>query len=244
MNLIQLIASSNFLTFNICIAKEVGNDAAILLAELSSSQIYFERQGMLTDGWFFETVEQIEERTNLSKYQQSKAVKRLEEVGILKTRMMGIPAKRFFLVDGDKILALVDRKKSKNLTTGGQKTLPQEVKKLDRNNKRITIQETNKDINSIVVNSSLSEPVKDKVIDFLTYRQEMKKPFKSEVGVRSLVKQIEKQEQMHGSVAVIDCIDMSMQSGWQGIFWDKIKDKKKSSSDMAEIARLMDEGVI
>lgn len=224
MNVLQLIASSSFLTVNMAIAKQVGNDAAILLAELASSQVYFENNGMLTDGMFFETVELIEDRTNLTKYQQAKAVKVLEESGILKTKLKGIPAKRYFYVDGEKILGLVDHKKSKNLTTGGQKTLPQEVKKLDRNNKRISIKENNKRINNTVVNdSALSDPVKDKVMDFLAYREEIKKPYKSERSIKSFVNQVEKQEQLHGSIAVIECIDKSMSNGWQGVFWDKIQ---------------------
>lgn len=224
MNVLQLIASSSFLTVNMAIAKRVGNDAAILLAELASSQVYFENNGMLTDGMFFETVELIEDRTNLTKYQQAKAVKVLEESGILKTKLKGIPAKRYFFVDGEKILGLVDHKKSKNLTTGGQKTSPQEVKKLDRNNKRISIKENNKRINNTVVNdSALSDPVKDKVMDFLAYREEIKKPYKSERSIKSFVNQVEKQEQLHGSIAVIECIDKSMSNGWQGVFWDKIQ---------------------
>lgn len=228
MNVLQLIASSSFLTVNMAIAKQVGNDAAILLAELASSQVYFENNGMLTDGMFFETVELIEDRTNLTKYQQSKAVKVLEEAGVLKTKLKGIPAKRYFFVDGEKIVELVDRKKSKNLTTGGQKTSPQEVKKLDRNNKRISIKENNKRINNTVVNdSSLSEPVKDKVMDFLAYREEIKKPYKSERSIQSFVNQVEKQEQLHGSIAVIECIDKSISNGWQGVFWDKIETPAK-----------------
>ena len=224
MNVLQLIASSSFLTVNMAIAKRVGNDAAILLAELASSQVYFESNGMLTDGMFFETVELIEDRTNLTKYQQAKAVKVLEESGILKTKLKGIPAKRYFYVDGEKILGLVDHKKSKNLTTGGQKTLPQEVKKLDRNNKRISIKENNKRINNTVVNdSALSDPVKDKVMDFLAYREEIKKPYKSERSIKSFVNQVKKQEQLYGSIAVIECIDKSMSNGWQGVFWDKIQ---------------------
>ncbi len=224
MNVLQLIASSSFLTVNMAIAKQVGNDAAILLAELASSQVYFENNGMLTDGMFFETVELIEDRTNLTKYQQAKAVKVLEESGILQTKLKGIPAKRYFFVNGEKILGLVDHKKSKNLTTGGQKTSPQEVKKLDRNNKRISIKENNKRINNTVVNdSALSDPVKDKVMDFLAYREEIKKPYKSERSIKSFVNQVEKQEQLHGSIAVIECIDKSMSNGWQGVFWDKIQ---------------------
>lgn len=230
MNVLQLIASSSFLTVNMAIAKQVGNDAAILLAELASSQVYFENNGMLTDGMFFETVELIEDRTNLTKYQQAKAVKVLEESGILRTKLKGIPAKRYFFVDGEKIVELVGRKKSKNLTTGGQKTSPQEVKKLDRNNKRYNKnRETIIDKNNIVSESSLSEPAKEKVIDFLEYREEIKKPYKSERSIKSFVNQVERQEQLHGSIAVIECIDMSMSNGWQGVFWDKIENSKPTN---------------
>jgi len=230
MNVLQLIASSSFLTVNMAIAKQVGNDAAILLAELASSQVYFENNGMLTDGMFFETVELIEDRTNLTKYQQAKAVKVLEESGILRTKLKGIPAKRYFFVDGEKIVELVDHKKSKNLTAGGQKTSPQEVKKLDRNNKRYNKnREIIIDKNNIVSESSLSEPVKEKVLDFLEYREEIKKPYKSERSIQSFVKQVENQEQIHGSIAVIECIDKSIQSGWQGVFWDKIENSRPTS---------------
>ena len=228
--MLQLIASSSFLTVNMAIAKRVGNDAAILLAELASSQVYFESNGMLTDGMFFETVELIEDRTNLTKYQQAKAVKVLEETGILKTKLKGIPAKRYFFVDGEKIVDLVDYKKSKNLTTGGQKTSPQEVKKLDRNNKRYNKnRETIIDKNNIVSESSLSEPAKEKVVDFLAYREEIKKPYKSERSIKSFVNQVEKQEQIHGSIAVIECIDKSIRNGWQGVFWDKIENSRPTS---------------
>lgn len=96
-----------------------------------------------------------------------------------------------------------------------------------------------------VQESNLSEPVKEKVLDFLSYRQEIKKPYKSERSIKSLITQIEKQEQAIGSMAVISVIDTSMQNGWQGLFWDKAPKKQNhSSADMAEIARLMDEGVI
>ena len=239
MNVLQLIASSSFLTVNMAIAKQVGNDAAILLAELASSQVYFESNGMLTDGMFFETVELIEDRTNLTKYQQSKAVKVLEESGVLKTKLKGIPAKRYFFVDGEKIADIVDHKKSKNLTTGGQKTLPQEVKKLDRNNKREKEKNNYKrDIPPLPPNEySISEPVWDKVTVFFEYRKQIKKPYKSETSIKSFLKEVEKQEQLHGATAVIDCIDKSIQSGWQGVFWDKIK---KSQSNLEEQFEMID----
>jgi radical SAM superfamily enzyme len=84
----------------------------------------------------------------------------------------------------------------------------------------------------------------EKILDFLEYRKEIKKPYKSERGIKSLVSQIEKQEQAIGSIAVIRVIDTSMQNGWQGLFWDKVQKPKNTAADMAEIARMMDEGVL
>ena len=81
-----------------------------------------------------------------------------------------------------------------------------------------------------VQESNLSEPVKEKVLDFLSYRQEIKKPYKSERSIKSLITQIEKQEQAIGSMAVISVIDTSMQNGWQGLFWDKAPKPEVSKS--------------
>lgn len=137
MSILKLLASDGFLSVNKHVARKVGLDAAVLLAELASSYNYFESVEMLTEeGMFFETVEKIEENTTLSKYQQSKAIKILEAEGIIYTKRIGIPAKRYFGINEEKILGLVDNKKSKNCTTVGQKTEQQEVKKLHSNNNR------------------------------------------------------------------------------------------------------------
>lgn len=232
MNVLRLVASSGFLTVNLTIARELGLDAAVVLGELASTQVYWEEREGLEDGMFFETVEQIEAKTTLSKYQQSKAIKQLEDIGVLKTKKIGIPAKRYFYVDGEKLAIVLDHKKSKNLTTGGQKTLPQVVKKLDCNNKREKKNRTIRtDNNTLVNDSALSDPVKEKVLDFLAYREEIKKPYKSERSIQSFIRQVEKQEQTHGSIAVIQCIDKSISSQWQGVFWDKIETSNLDAID-------------
>ena len=92
----------------------------------------------------------------------------------------------------------------------------------------------------IIEQSNLSEPVREKVRDFLAYRQEIKKPYKSERSIKSLITQIEKQEQAIGSTAVIAVIDTSMQNGWQGLFWDKAPKQREMST--AEAARYIDSG--
>lgn len=230
MSILKFLASDGFLTVNKHIAKAVGLDAAVLLAELASSYNYFETAGQLTDGMFYETVERIEENTTLSKYQQAKAVKVLEGAGILTTKKIGIPAKRYFSINEDAVLALVDHKKSKNSTTVSEKTKPQEVKKLNVNN-NIDKEEKKKENNNnkglpvaaLLAETTISLPVREKVLEFIEYRKEIKKPLKSERSIRSLLKQVETQEQAHGAFAVIDVIDLTIQNGWQGLFFDKIQ---------------------
>lgn len=135
MSVLKFLAADGFLTVNKHLAKIVGLDAAVLMAELASTYNYYESTDQLTDdGMFFETVERIEENTTLTKYQQAKAIKTLVDAGVLETSKMGIPAKRYFKIDEDALLALVDHKKSKNFTTECQKTEPLDGEKLDRNN--------------------------------------------------------------------------------------------------------------
>ena len=135
MSVLKFLAADGFLTVNKHLAKIVGLDAAVLMAELASTYNYYESTDQLTDdGMFFETVERIEENTTLTKYQQAKAIKTLVDAGVLETCKMGIPAKRYFKIDENALLALVDHKKSKNFTTDGQKTEPLDGEKLDRNN--------------------------------------------------------------------------------------------------------------
>ena len=144
MSVLKLLASDSFLSVNKNLARIVGLDAAVLLAELASTYNYFESQDQLTDGMFYETVERIEENTTLTKYQQAKAVNVLIERGVLETKKIGIPAKRYFKISENEVLNLLDHKKSKNLTTVSQKTAPQEVKKLDCNNNRDIEKRNNK----------------------------------------------------------------------------------------------------
>jgi hypothetical protein len=55
----HLLSSTAFIVLNKELAKQVGINAAILLADLISKEEYFIANGM-TDGWFFNTANNIE----------------------------------------------------------------------------------------------------------------------------------------------------------------------------------------
>ena len=100
----HLLSSSAFLIVNKQLAKQVGLKGAVLLADLISKEEYFIANGM-TDGWFFNTAKNIEEDTCLTSHQQRKAIKNLKDLGIIETKVVGIPAKQHFKIIENKLLS-------------------------------------------------------------------------------------------------------------------------------------------
>jgi len=100
----NLLSSSAFLIVNKQLAKQVGLKGAVLLADLISKEEYFIANGM-TDGWFFNTAKNIEEDTCLTSHQQRKAIKSLKDLGIIETKVVGIPAKQHFKIIENKLLS-------------------------------------------------------------------------------------------------------------------------------------------
>jgi len=100
----HLLSSSAFLIVNKQLAKQVGLKGAVLLADLISKEEYFISNGM-TDGWFFNTAKNIEADTCLTTHQQRKAIKKLKELGIIETKVIGIPAKQHFKIIENKLLS-------------------------------------------------------------------------------------------------------------------------------------------
>ncbi len=100
----HLLSSSAFLIVNKQLAKQVGLKGAVLLADLISKEEYFIANGM-TDGWFFNTAKNIEDDTCLTSHQQRKAIKRLKDLGIIETKVVGIPAKQHFKIIENKLLS-------------------------------------------------------------------------------------------------------------------------------------------
>lgn len=130
MNIISLLASDNYIVVNRDMLKEYGINVTLMLGELASEYNYWKKENKLEDGMFYSTIENIEENTGLSKYRQSEALKTLSEMGVVKTVVKGLPAKRFFKLDVEKLEKLF----SNSLKYSCQKTGKLEVKKLDTNN--------------------------------------------------------------------------------------------------------------
>ena len=70
--------------------------------------------------------------------------------------------------------------------------------------------------------STMSDPLKDKMHEWLQYKRERKDKYQP-TGLRTLIAKATLMEQEYGARAVIDEIDTAMSSNWAGIAWDRLK---------------------
>jgi len=108
MKLTQILASRNYIILNKPLAKKLGIHSAILLGELCSEYEYWSSRDQLEEGgYFFSTASNIEENTLLTRKYQDKALSNLKNLGIIETKLMGLPAKRYFKINDEKLEELL-----------------------------------------------------------------------------------------------------------------------------------------
>lgn len=83
-------------------------------------------------------------------------------------------------------------------------------------------------LNSLLPSFIFSDSVKSKMSDWVLYKAE-RKDFYTETGLKSLLRQVEKNCKEHGEQAVIDLIDECMSNLYKGIIFDKLKTARKDS---------------
>ena len=80
---------------------------------------------------------------------------------------------------------------------------------------------------------SNKEKLKIKLLEWNKYKIEKKKKY-TETGINNLLKQIDKHVKEYGVNTVIDLIDECMASNYQGIIFDKLKEKPPTRKSIAE----------
>lgn len=71
---------------------------------------------------------------------------------------------------------------------------------------------------------AMSDTLKAKMAEWITYKTERKEGYK-EMGLKSLLRQIENKAMEYGEDALIDLIDLCMASSWKGIIFEKLGQK-------------------
>jgi hypothetical protein len=97
--LFELLRSDAHISVNKALMFALGNDEALIYAELLSRHVYFESRELLEDGYFYNTIEDLFSGTNLSVYKQRAAINNLKLVGLVDMAVKGLPPKRFFKIE-------------------------------------------------------------------------------------------------------------------------------------------------
>ena len=121
----SLLSSSNYIIVNKDIIKILGLNEAIILGELCSEYNYWESTNRLEkDDYFYSTRENIEKNTGINAHFQKITFKNLEEKGIIHSKKMGIPCKKYYKIDEDMLIKYL---KMAKLPVGNEMTDKKEI---------------------------------------------------------------------------------------------------------------------
>ena len=91
---------ANFFT-NKNISKKYGLKLASFIGYLVDADESFDHKN--GNSWFSLTIEEVEKNTGFKRREQETVLKQLEELGIIEKKVMGIPAKRYFKINYERV---------------------------------------------------------------------------------------------------------------------------------------------
>lgn len=214
----ELLMSSGFWVLNKSIVKEFGITTAFLLSNLA------EAEKILSDdeGWFYQTAETVEEITGLSSYLQTKSLEKLIDKGVISQENRGMPMKRHFKINYEKIQNLVF-KNFENLDLKNSKTSFQNIlnnkesinkKSINKQNNKLK-KEKETDFDKMVNEFTEYQELKDTIYEFIKMRITIKKPMTNR-ALKIILNKLNKfsvNEQMQ-----IDILNQSILNCWQDIY--------------------------
>jgi len=98
----ELLRSDGSIVVNKCLVHAIGLTEAVVYSELVSRYLYFQNKSELTsDGYFYNTVADLESGTGISEWEQRKAIKKLVSLELIDVVVKGVPPKRHFRLSDD-----------------------------------------------------------------------------------------------------------------------------------------------
>ena len=111
-SILQLLNPDNTMSANRLLAHAIGLCETIIYSALISKYTYYINKGMIDEGgWFFSTVDDLQESTTYGEKPQRTAIKHLIENNLIECKVKGIPAKRYFRISDNvqKLKSLIDK---------------------------------------------------------------------------------------------------------------------------------------
>lgn len=240
MSILSILSADNFITVNRTVAKIVGLEAAVIFGELASESLYWSERNPDSDGYFYSTIENLEEKTLLSAYSQRVALQRLQTEGWIDVVKKGLPAKRYIKIFEDKVMEAVNDKSLKILTTVHQKTLQQDVEIFNakKNITKKNIEKEKDSIRAVINNSGYSSTLQTALQDFNDMRNKLKKP----MTARALSMLVKKAGELAGGNEDImaEIFNQSTQNSWLGVYPLKTSYQSGGRSGRNEFLEMLD----
>ena len=116
-----------------------GINEAILISQL----LYWRGKGHRRDNSFYKTHDELYLETGLTRDKQDRAIKKFKKLGVLETKNKGVPQKRHFYIDVDKLVLVIielletDKYKDLELSSGiatFQQSITEITQKITTNN--------------------------------------------------------------------------------------------------------------
>ena len=118
-----------------------------------------------------------------------------------------------------------------------EKEIEKEKETRDRERDRGRDREKKDLFETLLPSYQISEPLADKIREYLRYRKEQHRFTFQEVSLTAFLKKAEKAEQQYGSTAVMSCFDKTISNGWKGVFYESLPkpDKPKEKSFLQQL---------
>ena len=114
---------------------------------------------------------------------------------------------------------------SKANVSQADKEEDKEGDKKEKGDKKKSVKETPHALfERLIGDYTMTDALKAKMCEWVTYKTERKEGYK-EMGLKSLLRQIENKAMEYGEPAIIDLIDLCMASSWKGIIFEKLGPK-------------------
>ncbi len=211
----EILRSDGSITVNKQLIRAIGLKEAVLYCELISKYFYFKEKGMLDeDGGFYNTVEDLEYSTGLSKKEQLRTIANLKNLGLIDVKVKGLPAKRYFYVNKNidilkkYILQSQENSQLSPLgTTGCTKKEQLDVPKWHGNNtninntKGIILNNIEKDARRKNFDESLASTSQEKFFKILSYYFEK---YKEKMGTEHPALKLHQLERIHDELMSFD----------------------------------------
>jgi len=243
---LEALDFKNYVAVNYTLIRKYGLHAAVLIGELASEARYYKRNSKLSDGWFFSTVENVEEHTGLNAYYQREALKTLQDIGFLEIKYSGLPRKRYFRIDAMRVIEEMSANEeiagqeqcSTQLTTSDAISEPLVAGTVDDNNCNEQPKQTTKKkerkkpaetYDSIIDGFTEDEPLRDALREFLRYKVATAKRKKSEFTNYALKQNLGKLRNLADNPRdMLAIVNQTLERGWSGFF--PLKDDSRQTS--------------